>query len=117
MHPNFCQFKTAYIVDPDDSELDPLSDRICDDTLSYIIKDDELPDGWTFRGTDISGAAGFVLTFDIEDIMPTVYQLDQVDNYIRRLCHEMYDHVRNLPYHVLAKLSIDTLEEFNIELN
>lgn len=117
MNPNFCQFKTAYMIDPADDELDPISDAICEDYIFEVMNQVKFPTGWDFRGTDISGAAGYVILFDIEDTVPTAEQLDQVDAIMRKTARDMYDHVRRLPYSVLRKIPSHILDEqFNIEL-
>ncbi len=64
----FCGFKTAFVVDEDHEYI---ADLIADDKFFDIMleKEEFLPDGWTFTGVDTAGAAGFVITFDL-DIMP-----------------------------------------------
>lgn len=63
---NFCGFKTAYLIPVDPAWGNKLSDMIADCTNEIFGLDDMLLYGWEVRGTDISGAAGFVITFDIE---------------------------------------------------
>ena len=117
MNPNFCQFKTAYMIDPSDDELDPFADAISDDYVFEVMRNVKLPTGWEFRGTDISGAAGYVILFDINDTVPTSEQLDQVDAIMRKVARTMYDHVRELPYSVLHRIPSHILDEqFDIEL-
>lgn len=83
----FCQFKTAYLIA---SGFENLTNAICEDDIFGIVDQDELPDGWVFNETAISGAAGFLMIFDIESI-PTQADMDQVDAYLKKLEKE-YEH-------------------------
>ncbi|TNC80830.1 MAG: hypothetical protein C9356_11950 [Oleiphilus sp.] len=73
----FCDFKTAVIVS---------RGKLCDEIEQAfdIIEQDKLPTGWSFVATGISGAAGFYLEFDIEQL-PTQEQLDAVKAYLESI--------------------------------
>lgn len=63
---HFCGFKTAFFVDAsyDEGLAELISDDI--DRFFTLMGKEDLPEGWEFRGTDESGAAGYVVTFDID---------------------------------------------------
>lgn len=73
----FCGFKTAIIVD---SGI--LFDEI--ESVFDIVEEDKLPKGWSLVGSGISGASGFFLEFDI-DQLPTQEQLNLVKAYIESI--------------------------------
>lgn len=79
---NFCQFKTAYLIT---NNFPNVMDAIIDHTIFDLFNDIELPLNWEFTGTDISGAAGFVLVFEIEDGIPTKKQMLEIDKIIKKL--------------------------------
>lgn len=80
---NFCQFKTAYLLDRNDFP-NIVNDIIENDVFRLFEDSVTLPTEWELTGTDISGAAGFVLVFDIYHA-PTQNDLNQVDLAIRNL--------------------------------
>lgn len=65
---NFCGFKTAYLLEME--EFPSLIDLLVDDDDLFFreIEAKDLPRGWTFTGYEISGASGFVITFDLVSI-------------------------------------------------
>lgn len=65
-----CQFKTAFLV----------SERLDIDEAFDIVNLNSslLPMGWSFRGTDICGAAGYVFIFETEKL-PTQWQCNKVE--------------------------------------
>ena len=65
----FCGFKTAYFVDADTHPA--LADLIAEDELFDVMATVALPDGWEFEGQDISGAAGYVITFNVAGLPNT----------------------------------------------
>jgi len=60
----WCQVKTAFLLDVHSA----LTDACADDTIFDYDWKDILPKGWEMKNTDISGAAGFVLIFEIEHV-------------------------------------------------
>lgn len=73
---NWCDLKAAYLLD-----------RRFDDVLEYWIErgaifdwldDEQLPHGWSLDGHDKSGAAGYVLTFNISTI-PAAHEFEAVE--------------------------------------
>lgn len=76
---HWCQFKTAVLLDDG-----LLADAVVDETIFDLIKDEELPEGWSFYSTGISGAAGFIVEFNIDDL-PTEEQLKAVEAYLKKL--------------------------------
>ena len=85
----WCGFKAAVLISPscDEFDFDKISSLINDDHQIFAaINNDELPDGWEFTETDISGAAGYVLVFDVAmSNMPTVEAIKQVEQVIKNI--------------------------------
>lgn len=75
----FCGFKTAFFVGDQYDNVGEMIANDLDEFFSYMTYDAELPEGWEFTGTDISGAAGFVVTFDLSGL-PTEYDMAEVVN-------------------------------------
>lgn len=73
----FCGFKTAIIVSGG-----KLFDEI--EQVFDIVENDKLPEGWSLQGSGISGASGFYLEFEIEQL-PTQDQLDAVKAYVESI--------------------------------
>jgi hypothetical protein len=80
---NFCQYKTAYLLD---ENFHYIVNCIIDDDLFRLFEGVELPEGWEYIGHGISGAAGFIITFEIselplkqdaEKIVDILYQLEE----------------------------------------
>ncbi len=63
---NWCQIKTALLL-PIHHEM---TEACGDDTIFDYDWNAILPEGWDFKGSDISGAAGYVLLFEV-DHLPT----------------------------------------------
>lgn len=77
----FCQFKTAFLLG---QGFENLADHICEERIFSIVDDSLLPSGWELSETGISGAAGFLLIFDIERL-PTQNDMDAVESYLKTL--------------------------------
>lgn len=60
---SWCGFKTAYLLD---ENYPNLSDGVANDWIWEAMNHETFPVGWHFTGTDVSGAAGFVLVFEID---------------------------------------------------
>lgn len=89
---NFCGFKTEYILT---SEFPKLSDRCIEEPNSsdsiFALFDKyhaELPVDWDFSGTDMYGAAGYVLIFEV-DRVPEHLDLLKIDGLIRKMESEL----------------------------
>ena len=82
---NFCQFKTAYLLGDD---FYYLTDAAADGSVFYVLKDSNLPAGWEFMGTSISGAAGFILLFDILHL-PKESDMEEVKQELLRVEAEL----------------------------
>ena len=76
------QVKTAWMIDEPGS---PLTEAIVNDRIFPLMQEVDLPPNWEFRGTDISGAAGFVLIFDTYSL-PTREDLDQIEKVLSARC-------------------------------
>ncbi len=77
----FCQFKTAFLLG---EGFEKLSSHVCEGSIFDAVENEKLPLGWELRGTDISGAAGFLLIFDIEGI-PIQDDLNAAEQYLKQL--------------------------------
>jgi len=65
MQTTSCGFKTAWLI----QNSNKIKDAIIDNSIFELFKNRILPKSWNFKGTDISGAAGFVLLFGIDPII------------------------------------------------
>lgn len=77
---NWCGFKTAYAVDIHSELSDDISDQ--KNMIWRYFDKSGLPDTWALLGTEISGAAGFVLLFEFENFA-TQEDLNKVEEIIK----------------------------------
>ncbi len=106
---NFCGFKTAYLIERE--EFPYLEDMLVEKEGEFWrdMGELELPKGWSWTGTDRSGAAGFVLTFDIEGY-PHPAQLRKV---IRALT-ELNERYEEAAKERLTVFNSEELEEWSV---
>lgn len=76
----WCQFKVAYLLPVEGRLTDLLSDGVS----IFSEFDNLLPKGWAAVETCISGAAGYVVVFDV-DTIPTQKDLNSVEKTIFKL--------------------------------
>lgn len=75
---SWCQFKTAYLLDVNS----PLTDNI-ENVFDYNWEA-ILPKGWKLTKTEKSGAAGYVLIFEIDKV-PTDIERQLVETAIKTM--------------------------------
>jgi len=85
---NFCGFKTAYLLDASFNAIpeamtgwDGVSGSPC--FMNHFCKHFNFVEGWDLKGTGISGAAGFILEFEVEHF-PIEAELVQIENELRK---------------------------------
>ncbi len=106
---NFCGFKTAYLIERE--EFSYIEDLMAEneDLFWKEMNELELPNGWTFTGTDISGAAGYVLTFDLS-VYPKPAQMRALVRALAGL-NEKY---KKIAYDKATLFNSDELDDWSV---